>query len=282
MIIVKLMGGLGNQLFQYALGRRLALKNKTELFLDISRLESYGKPRQYSLSHLAIAGSIATNKQLAKLKIINLFDFFKPYGKKSIIRERGYPFDPSVINAPRNVYLDGHWQTEKYFKDIEDTIRRDITIKDPPDKKYLTILDKIRRTNSVSLHVRRTDYLVGKNTSVFTICQLEYYKQALMFIAQKIGIQELFVFSDDIEWANKNISFPCPITFVSDSNFADYQELMLMSSCKHNIIANSTFSWWGAWLNNNPQKIVITPKNWFVAAAAIDEKDMIPSTWIKI
>ena len=281
MIIVKLMGGLGNQLFQYALGRRLALKNKTELFLDISRLESYGKPRQYSLSHLAIAGSIATNKQLAKLKIINLFDFFKPYGKKSIIRERRYPFDPSVINAPRNVYLDGPWQTEKYFKDIEDTIRRDITIKDPPDKKYLAILDKIRRTNSVSLHVRRTDYLVGKNTSVFTICQLEYYKQALMLIAQKIGIQELFVFSDDIEWANKNISFPCPITFVSDGNLADYQELMLMSSCKHNIIANSTFSWWGAWLNNNHRKIVVTPKKWFFGSA-IDERDMIPSMWIKI
>lgn len=276
------MGGLGNQLFQYALGRRLALKNKTELFLDISQLGSYGKPRQYSLSHLAIAESIATNKQLAKLKIISLFDFFKPRGKKSIIREHGYPFDPSVINAPRNAYLDGHWQTEKYFKDIEDTIRQDLTIKDPPDKKYLTMLDKISRTNSVSLHIRRADYLVGKNTSVFTICQPEYYKQALAFITQKIGISELFVFSDDIEWASKNISFPRPITFVSDGDFADYQELILMSSCKHNIIANSTFSWWGAWLNNNHQKIVVTPKKWFFIATTIDERDIIPSTWIKI
>ncbi|OGN07723.1 MAG: hypothetical protein A3C61_00010 [Candidatus Yanofskybacteria bacterium RIFCSPHIGHO2_02_FULL_39_10] len=282
MIIVKLMGGLGNQLFQYALGRRLALKNKTELFLDISRLGSYEKPRQYSLSHFTIAGSIATKKQIIKFKISNFLNSFKPHHKKMVVREKGYPFDQSVINAPRNVYLDGHWQTEKYFKDIEDIIRLDLTIKDLPDNKYLTILDKINQTNSVSLHIRRTDYLVRKNTRTFTICQPEYYKQALALIAQKIDTPELFIFSDDIEWASKNIVFPYPTTLVSNGNFADYQELILMSHCKHNIIANSTFSWWGAWLNNNPQKTIISPKKWFFVETAIDERDIMPSAWIKI
>src|SRR3989338_9014445 len=281
MIIVKLMGGLGNQLFQYALGRQLALKNKTELFFDVSWLGSYKKPRPYYLPHLVTTEPSATNKQIAKLKIINLFNFFRPYYKKSVIREGGHCFDPAIINAPQNVYLDGYWQTEKYFKDIEDTIRQDLTLKDPPGEKYLSTLDTITQTNAISLHIRRTDYLIGKNTSVFAICQQEYYQQALKIVAEKVGPLKLFVFSDDIKWAKENILFPYSITFVSDGSFSDYQELMLMSACKHNITANSTFSWWGAWLNNNPQKIIITPQKWFVDPT-IDEKDLIPSTWIKL
>ena len=131
------------------------------------------------------------------------------------------------------------------------------------------------------MHIRRGDYLLDKNLSLFTTCTHDYYYKAEALIAEKSFSPTFFIFSDDIEWVKKNIPFNHPVVFVTDSNLTDYQELMLMSACKHNIIANSTFSWWGAWLNNNTEKIVITPQKWFTTQT-MNEKDLIPPTWIKI
>lgn len=271
---------MGNQLFQYALGRKLALDRKDGLLLDISEFKTYPH-HKYSLQNFNIEQNYATRLQVGKLRLINKLRSSKPYYKKLVFKEAGHPFDPHISEAAKNVYLDGYWQTERYFRDVREVILKDLTLIDPQDKEYLEMLNKIKGVNSIALHVRRTNYLVGKNAGLFNICPPDYYKSALDIMAQKINMPELFIFSDDTEWAKKNISFNYPITVVSDMGFRDYQELALMRACKNHITANSTFSWWGAWLGDYPQKIVITPKKWFINPA-MDERDIAPQEWIKI
>lgn len=282
MIITRLTLGLGNNLFQYALGRRLALERNTELLLDFTG-ENYNR-RQYCLSymsHFNMIRSVAKTREVMKFKFLNRFSFISPNYKNSIIKENRNIFDQTVINAPKNAYLLGFWQSEKYFKPAENVIRRDFTLKEPQGEKYQNVLDKITRSNSVSVHVRRGDFLLEKNLHLFNVCTPDYYLRAEAFISNKVPSPELFIFSDDIEWVKQNIPFRFPVTFVSDGSLTDYQELTLMSACKHNIIANSTFGWWGAWLNDNPQKIVVSPQKWFVDPAT-DERDLIPPAWIKL
>lgn len=286
MIIVNLTFGLGNNLFQYALGRNLALKNNTELLFDLSE-QNRGR-QQYLLnylSHFNTTGCVANKSQIAKIKLLNRFSFLNPKYKNSVLNENFYEdsfgFDPKVLNAPENAYIHGYWQSEKYFKDAETALRRDFTFKNSEGDKYEEILNEINNSNSVSVHVRRGDYLWNKNQRIFTACTPNYYYAAEKFISEKVSSPKLFIFSDDIEWIKTNMSFHYPAVFVTDGNFKDYHELMLMAACKHNIIANSTYSWWGAWLNNNPGKIVVTPKKWFVIPT-MNEKDLLPLTWIKI
>ncbi len=282
MIIIKLTLGLGNNLFQYALGRRLALERNTELLLDFTG-ENYNRQR-YCLSymsHFNMVRVVAKKREVIKIKLLNRFPFFSSDYWGSVIKENRNTFNQTVIDAPKNAYLVGYWQSEKYFKPIEDIIRQDITLKEPQDEKYQNLLNRITLSNSVSVHIRRGDYLLAKNMRLFSPCMPDYYLKAESLISKEISSPELFIFSDDIEWVKQNISFRCPVNFVSDGSMADYQELMLMSACKHNITANSTFSWWGAWLNVNPQKIVVTPQKWFIDPV-MDEKDLIPSAWIKI
>ena len=287
MIITRLSFGLGNNLFQYALGRRLALERNTEFFIDFTG-ENYNR-RQYCLSYMSnfnMISSVAKKRDLVKLKLLNRFSFLNPDYKNSIIKEKTNTFDQSIINAPKNAYLRGYWQSEKYFKPIENIIRQDLKLKEPQDKKYQNLLERITRCNSVSVHVRRGDYLSPKNLSLLATCAPDYFLRAEEFISKKVTSAELFIFSDDTDWVKKNIPFRFPVTFISDSsltlaNKSDYLELMLMSACKHNIIANSTFSWWGAWLNNNPQKIVIAPQKWFTDPG-VDDKDLVPPAWVKI
>lgn len=282
MIITRLTLGIGNNLFQYALGRRLALERDTELLLDFTG-ENYSR-RQYCLSyvsHFNMIRSVAKTREVMKVKLLNRFSFINPDYKNSVIKESGNIFDRTVIDAPKNAYLVGYWQSEKYFKPIENVIRQDIMLKKPQSKKYDDILNMIICSHSVSVHVRRGDFLLEKNLSLFTTCTPAYYLNAEAVISKHINSPELFIFSDDIEWVKQNIPFNLPVTFVSNGDLTDYQELILMSACKHNIIANSTYSWWGAWLNTNPQKIVITPQKWFVDSAT-DESDLIPSSWTKL
>lgn len=284
MIIVKLTFGLGNNLFQYSLGRRLALERNTELLFDISE---QNKGRQNYLlsylSHFNTVGTVATKKQIIKTKLLNRFYFLNKKYKNSVYYEQGHGFNPAVVNAPENAYFAGYWQSEKYFKNVEDVIRSDFTLKEPQDKKYQDILSQIKNSNSVSVHIRRGDYLWPKNMAIFTTCSPDYYYEAEKLISEKVSSPKLFIFSDDIEWVKQNMHFNLPTIFVTDGDLfeKDYQELMLMAACKHNIVANSTFSWWGAWLNDSLEKIVISPKQWF-NLATMSDKDLIPTAWIKI
>lgn len=266
MIVTKLSGGLGNQIFQYALGRSLSIKNNADLVLDISHYSTDTK-RKYALSVFNIE---AQTSSVEYSKTLNT------------IKESRFSFDPGILDTKDNTVLDGYWQTEKYFSDIRETILKDIQLKNDLGQESSEILNDINNSNSVSLHVRRGDYVTEAKTNAFHgTCSESYYSEALSK-ASKSGEIKIFVFSDDIKWCKENLKFPHPTVYVNEgSTIPDYEELILMSKCKHNIIANSSFSWWGAWLNTNTNKIVIAPSKWF-NNTKVDTSDVIPETWIKI
>jgi len=285
MIIVRIIGGLGNQLFQYAAARRIAYFHSVELALDISEFQHL-EDRNYCLHHFNIIERIATHEEveagLGKYpKVIRSIAFlWLSNSKRRLIKEKHFHFDPAILQAPDNVYLDGYWQSEKYFKDIEGIIRKEYTVKSLPDKINQAMAEKISLTNSVSIHIRRGDYVTKDKTNQFHgTCTLEYYDTAVNELARVIKDPTFFVFSDDIEWAREYLKLPYPVIFVGhNSPEKGFEDLRLMSLCNHHIIANSTFSWWGAWLSTNKNKIVYTPKRWF-AAAGCNTDDLIPETW---
>jgi len=293
MIIVRLLGGLGNQLFHYALARRLSILHNVPLKLDISQFETC-KPRKYSLSAFNIIEDFATQDDIARIKgkgfaiFKRLMDALLPYHKRSFICERSFGFDPNILKSPKNVYLAGCWQSERYFEDIEDIIRREFTVKIKPDADNERAMELINSVNAVSLHIRRTDYVsLSAANQRHGTCRLEYYRQAVEIIAQKVESPHFFIFSDDIPWAKENITLRYPTVFIShnSSTNKDFEDLRLMTQCHHHIIANSTFSWWGAWLNKRHGKIVIVPKKWFkkwYTDESVDTKDLIPDGWIRI
>jgi hypothetical protein len=265
MIIVKIMGGLGNQMFQYALGRALSEKYHSELLLDTDYYKHQDK-RVYALNKFAISATVATPAEIS--------------GNKRVV-EKDMLFDPDILGVGPDAYLDGYWQSEKYFKAIEPTLRAEFVTKEKQGESFKSMLAHIKLSAATSLHVRRGDYLDPKHQKIYKQLPLSYYERAVAFIAEKVGDIKVFIFSDDIDWVKRNLSLPFPIEYVSAAGFADYQELILMAACKHNIIANSSFSWWGAWLNENRNKILIAPKKWFVDMNR-DERDLIPATWIKL
>jgi hypothetical protein len=293
MVIVKLVGGLGNQLFQYAAARRLSLFHQTTLKLDVTRFEFY-ESRRYSLEPFNIQQVFATWEEIAELGgtckqrlariVFRLNQKFKPYSRRSVFSEsRLEPFNPDILKTPRHVYLDGYWQSEKYFVDIQDIIRREFVVQYEQDRTSREVAEKIASTQSVSIHVRRGDYVsVPKTRRVHGVCSLDYYKRCVSLIAESNIAPHFFVFSDDPHWVTDNLHFNYPTTFVTHNDAdRDYEDLRLMSMCQHNIIANSSFSWWGAWLNANPNKIVLAPGRWF-NESSLDTRDLLPDGWIKV
>ena len=293
MIITKLYGGLGNQMFQYAAGKRLAHLHKTSLLLDISSFADY-KLRRYALDCFSLRTLIATQTELQRVlrpmktnlgKILKEIEIWTATLKMPIpvVREQYFHFDESILFLGNRVYLEGYWQSEKYFKDVENAIRADFTFREQPDLMNNNMLEIISQTSSVSLHIRRGDFVDNVHTNQkHGICSVEYYKKAISTISTLVSHPHFFIFSDDIDWAKKEMVFISHVTFVEHNISGKHSEDMrLMSMCKHNIIANSSFSWWGAWLNISPNKIVIAPQNWFVDPSR-DTKDLLPENWIKI
>jgi len=284
MIIIKLNGGLGNQLFQYSLGRKLSIKNSDVFKLDLSDFTK-DNPRSYSLGEFNIIENFASDEDINKIKKSGVWKFvdkLKPYCKRSVIKYKGYDFDPNILKLSGNFYLDGYWQSEKYFQNIENMIRKEITLKKSLSSKYTELIDKIKNSDSVSVHIRRGDYLSDKISKIYAMCPIEYYYKAIEKITGHYPNPHFFIFSDDINWVKQNLNIPYPKIFVSGENeIKNYEELILMSLCKHNIIANSSFSWWGAWLNKNTDKIVISPDKWFNDKIG-NAKDLIPKNWIKL
>ncbi|MDF5729534.1 MAG: alpha-1,2-fucosyltransferase, partial [Rhizonema sp. PD38] len=235
------------------------------------------------------------NKSLKKFGIVS---------KQSIhlLQERFFHFDSDVLKAPNNSYLYGYWQSDKYFTDIRHILLSEFSIKYPQNYQNEELSEKIQFHESVSLHVRRGDYFQDEKTYQFHgICSLDYYKCCMNYIAEKVTNPQFFVFSDDSQWVKENLKGSFPITIVENNGgFKSYEDLRLMTQCKHNIIANSSFSWWGAWLNPNPYKIVCTPQQWFKKQSTdtkfsipegsiswykdkfVDTKDLIPLDWIKL
>lgn len=296
MIILRLDGGLGNQMFQYAAARRLSEKHLTPLKLDLSWFETQ-RLRQYRLRYFNIWEHLATSQEITTLigkstfheqmfaKIGRRLGFRQSvagfYQKGLVLKEKQFHFDPHVLDAPYHVYMEGFWQSEKYFSDVTDILRQEFTLKYPQTSIFSQILNAINNTSSVSLHVRRSDYVNDPNNRILSACDLTYYKRAIAYISEHITNPHFFVFSDDPAWVKQNLSIEFPITLVSDHNFPDYEELSLMGKCQHNIIANSSFSWWGAWLNSKKNKTVVAPAKWF-NNDDFNTKDLIPETWIKL
>lgn len=288
MIIMNIIGGLGNQLFQYALGRTLSILHHVEFKIDNLGFVNY--MYGYGLHSFNIHGSIATKQEIMDFKgrnpihrqYIKWKNAQRPYYQRSIIQERHFHFD-EMMHKVSSGYLQGYWQSEKYFSVVEQEIRRDLTFRQEPDEKNKRILESIRTVNSVSLHIRRGDYVTNTTTNqVHGVMPLEYYQRAIKIISQQVDEPSFYVFSDDPQWAQDNLKLEYPVEFVAH-NHGDksYEDLRLMGNCKHNIIANSTFSWWGAWLNNNPNKLVIAPDRWFNNSPH-NTKDLIPARWIKV
>ena len=191
-------------------------------------------------------------------------------------------FQHKIIEIQGEAYLDGYWGSEKYFKDIEDIICEEFTVKYAPDKKNQTLINQILNCESVSLHIRRGDYVNDASANkLFGTCSMEYYDSAIKEISRNIENPHFFIFSDDLEWMQKNMKLSFPTTYVNINGAdKDYEDLRLMSYCKHFIIPNSTFGWWGAWLSDNKNKIIIAPKRWY--NSMIEPKEFLPKNWIRL
>ncbi len=295
MITIKLVGGLGNQLFQYAFGRALATKQNTELVLDHTtyttwQFQTNDAVRNFKLDHFNIKARLITETEsLAqhtfKKRLLRKI-------KRKIFPHQAYIFNPQYFSVQNDSYLEGFWQSEKYFSPIADEIRKELTLKTPLTTQATSLRNTIKTsTPAISLHVRRGDYANNPSISKrFGMCDIEYYKKALALLTEKLGTYSVFIFSDDIEWAKEHLPQILPLGVQdhymsrpdpADYGKFDYEEIILMSSCDHHIIANSSFSWWGAWLNPNNKKIVIAPKQW-IADKRVKTRDVIPSNWIQI
>ena len=294
MIIVKLTGGLGNQMFQYAAGRCLAHRLGVKLKLDISNFQ-YVNNRSYELHLLNVIEDFSTKEDVFRIVGGNLqynIDriFRTRYFVKSIRQHANYyrqpffHFDEKFFDMPDNSYLEGYWQSERYFEDVREVLRKEFTFKNALTKENEAIAKQIRERNSISIHIRRSDYFYNsKLHKVHGLLRSEYYERALEKISTKVSDPHLYVFSDDMEWAKEYMAFNAPTTYVMNNRQPGlaHQDMELMSMCKHNITANSSFSWWGAWLNSNPDKMIVAPQKWF-KTSNINTKDVIPDSWIRV
>ena len=279
MIVVKLMGGHSNQMFQYAVGRNLAHRNNTKLLLDLSWFDntnSVDSPRNYELGSYNIVENFYKKTLTTRLA--------KKLGIMKVYKESSLTFDGSVLELGPNVYLDGYFQSEKYFKDGREMLLQDFTYKKTATGKNKELLEQIEQDPfSVSLHVRRGDYVDNKNANLFHgVKDSSYYDRALEILTKTVKQPNIYVISNDPEWCKENLKFSYNTYYVDNNDDATQgcEDMRLMRACKHNILANSSFSWWGAWLNNNPNKIVVAPRQWFEDKTA-NSSDIVPKEWIQ-
>ena len=293
MIIVNLKGGLGNQMFQYACGKALLLRNRSkgleqELKLDMSgyaRIKSSDTLRTYSLGAFRIDTPLAPLEEIARIKYpFGILSKGWRFFRAKALRRYDTGYDPRVLERRGDIYLDGYWQSEKYFTDIAGIIRNDFSLKDgfgPAAEAAARTIAGER--NPVSLHVRRGDYVSNAKTNAsYGTCSPDYYRQAVTMILEKNPGARFFVFSDDIPWAKENLGLSAETFYVSGNGIKDCEEVILMSKCKHHIIANSSFSWWGARLDPNPDKTVVAPERWFNRSPRSYYKDIVPDSWTRI
>ena len=289
MIITSISGGLGNQMFQYAIAKSIAKKRNDIFKMDVN---FYPKQtlRKYELDFFNLKENFATNEEIEAIK--GKVTFFSKLKKrlgysnnhKSFFQEKALStFDKDVFEYNDNVYLDGYWQNEKYFIDIKNDIYKDFTLKNEISIEAKRYLYLIQNSKSVSIHIRRGDYIQNVHTNnVHGICAIEYYEQAVSYITKRVDSPYFYIFSDDIAWCKENFNFIENKLYIDETKSA-FDDLELMKNCQHNIIANSTFSWWAAWLNENNNCIIICPKNWFANTKMQEEsKDILPKAWVKI
>lgn len=292
MIISQLIGGLGNQMFQYALGRAISLERDDSLQLDISGFTNYQLHQGFELNRIFkcrteiasrdnVSNILGWQSQYFIRRILSRSNM-SAFRSKNLVIEPHFNYWNGIKKMPHNCYLSGYWQSEKYFLDYAKQIRKDFTFMRSMNVKNTRLVNQISQENAVSLHVRRGDYVNNpKTTATHGVCSLDYYRDAISYIADNVSQPKFYIFSDDMDWVKSNLKMEFSHQYVDYNKGAEsYNDMRLMSLCKHNIIANSSFSWWGAWLNGNPHKIVIAPKNWFSVSS--DTTDLIPNSWVRL
>ncbi len=294
MIVVRLIGGLGNQMFQYAAAKSLAHHHNTELFLDLTFLSkspegAYTK-RKFELNEFNIDAKIADNNILQKFdldagKLITKIKSTVPNLFKTLVyNEYGHDFNSFFFKLPQNTYLNGYWQNQSYFLSQQADLIKDFELKNKPGLDYQYFLDRITTAHSVAIHVRRGDYATLESANKFHgLLTLDYYKRAIKYLEARHHNLTYFIFSDDLNWCKLNFDFVSNANYI-ESNKMDltpHEELLLISKCNHAIIANSSFSWWGAWLNSHSNKLVIAPNQWFNSNNK-QPLNLLPNNWIKL
>jgi hypothetical protein len=300
MVIARLWGGLGNQLFQYAAGLALAEGQGADLVLDPTQCLA-DRNRPYELDRLRISGRVWTEEE--RRRVERMVRLARPITeatsraaralKRSLtpllrhrftyVEDRHQGYQPEVFDIRGDVYMAGTWASAEYFERIAPRVRAEFAFAQEPDGENAAALARIRACDaSVCVHVRRGDYVTVADTSRrFGVCSLDYYRDALAWVAARVTRVTAFVFSDDPVWARENLQLPCEIVYVTHNvGRRNHEDLRLMSACKHFIIANSTFSWWGAWLAENPDKIVVAPRQWRVDPNGIG--DPVPDHWVRL
>ena len=287
MVIVKIFGGLGNQMFQYAVARSISINFQAKLILDTSYYQSNFE-QNYGLSVFNINTEVVNEApENNNENSINLSHYHHNDREKDyyLLKEKSFRFDSSLFNISGNVYLDGYFQSEKYFITNRHNIYTDFSLREELDGTNRNIISDMESCNSVSIHVRRGDYLTESVKNILSICDVKYYKKAVDIIYRDIKNPVFYVFSDDMDWAKRNLSF-IQNTYFININFKEesYKDMILMSKCKHNIISNSTFSWWAAWLNDNPNKMIISPIMWVNPKSrnSKNDQDIRPASWIQV
>ena len=299
MILVRLMGGLGNQMFQYAAAKAVAIRNNSELIIDTTLLEINEKNPNEVVTHRKLDLEIfnldlikASQKQVEYFngrtyrnlagKVFNKLLF--AFRKKNLIIEKNRSFSPEIIRLKDNKCLVGAWQSEMYFKDKKSEIKNEFTFKEPLLGISKNIFDEIVAHNSICVNVRRGDYVTSPIYSkTLGALSADYYNNGIKYFENKFNNPKVFVFSDDIVWCKNNLQSKIPILFVGHEHagkkFGNY--LQLMKLCNHFVIPNSTFGWWAAWLGEKDGTIVISPKDW-VREIVLMPENIIPDRWMKI
>jgi hypothetical protein len=285
MIIINLTGGLGNQLFQYALGRKLAITNNDVLKIDLQGL----KPRKiksvrrsFSLGEFNIKAELASPAEIDSLKypykIISRLTFWLKY---RILKQSNLKFNPKILKIKPKVYLHGLWQSPLYFSDIRQYLLSELIPTNVTRVEASPTYNFIEETNSVSIHIRRGDYVSDKNAKyLLGLCSLTYYIESIERIKRVVKNPVFFIFSDDIPWVMKNLPVLGEYHYINDRTMNDVDQFWLMSRSKHHIISNSTYSWWAAWLNVNDKKIIVCPDPWY--DNIICDPSLIAPEWIRL
>lgn len=296
MIITKLSGGLGNQMFQYSIARVLSLELNLPLRIDVTAFKGTSLHQGFELNKVFFLNTNSASNQdfyyvlgwqgprivrtvVNSSKILSL-------RKKNWVKELNFFYCHEVFEISDKVFLDGYWQSERYFNNKSDVIRGDFQFQGVLEGVNLLLKENIDNSNSVSVHIRRGDYIFNSTAAkIHGKCSLGYYEKAMGYMFGKVDNPVFFIFSDDPQWVKDNLNVNNYSVFYVDNNCNEnsYKDMWLMSLCKHNIIANSTFSWWGAWLNNNVNKNIIAPKLWFADPSKQEQAfDIYPEGWIKL
>jgi hypothetical protein len=297
MITVLLRGGLGNQMFQYAFGVSLSRKSGAPLVLDTTYLnDRFPRPgftfRNFDLDIFAIEPKFTFLSRVSHeapvpglwlgMDLVAMNAAHMIGTRKIIFEKKEYVFDAAALVPEKNGTIYGYWQNERYFADEADAVKKEFRFKIPFEGAAAELAHSIAEMNSIALHVRRGDYLKAANMKRLAgATDVDYYGSAVQRIVRSVKDPHFFVFSDDIAWCRENMKIGYPTTYVDGASAGPKASfhLHLMSLAKHNIIANSTFSWWGAWLNANPDKIVIAPKRWLAGGVP---SDIVPVRWITL